>query len=90
MELKLRVGTFFFLVGIGMLLLFVGSVMAHEINLLFLPLGFIALFIGFMLWRKKPTVESTRFAYLRKVNEQSRQRRQEKEKKNQERGRNRK
>jgi len=90
MELKLRVGTFFILVGTGLLLLFVGSVMAHEINLLFLPLGFIALFIGFMLGRKRPTVESTRFAYLRKMNEQSRQRRQEKEKRNQEKGKNRK
>ncbi len=81
MELNLRVGTFFLLAGIGLLLLFVGSVMGKEINVLYLFFGFIALFIGFMLRRKKPPVENTRFAYFRKMNERNSQRRQERENK---------
>jgi hypothetical protein len=81
MELILRIGTFFILVGVGLLLLFIGSVMGNDINVVYLFLSLVSLFAGFMLRRNKPPVENQRFGALRRMNERNRQRRQEKDKK---------
>ena len=76
-----RIGTFFVLIGCGLLVLFVGSVLTAEYNLSILYLLFAAaiMFLGFGLRRTAPRQEPTRFSSIRKVSQRSRLRREEKE-----------
>jgi hypothetical protein len=75
METLHRVGTFFILVGLALMVMFVGSIMSKETNVLYLFLALVALFIAFMLQRNKPVKDSGRFAAFRRASERSRQRR---------------
>ena len=78
-----RVGTFFALIGLGLLIMFVVTVMGNEINLVYLLLAIAAIFLGYIFRQRKPKSESGRFVSIRRANEISRKRRQEKmEKKN--------
>ena len=77
MDYKPRIGTFFILVGTGLLFLFVVSVMGHEIKVVYLLLSIAALFLGFIFRPKKTITESARFGSIRRMNEHSRKRRQE-------------
>ncbi len=81
-DLLYRVGTFFFLIGGGALVLFILEALGSKIDLLFLLISLIALSLGFAFRRRSapapPT--STRFASLRRMNEQNRTRREEREK----------
>jgi hypothetical protein len=74
-----RLGTFFILVGFGFLILFVGSVFARELSILYLLLTAAALFLGFLFQRAAPRPDPTRFAGIRKASQRSRQRREEKQ-----------
>jgi hypothetical protein len=74
-----RLGTFFILVGCGLLVLFIGSIFAGEFSIIYLFLSAIALFLGFIFHRLAPRPESTRFSTIRKIRQRSRQRREEKE-----------
>jgi len=74
-----RLGTFFILVGGGLLILFTSSVFAREFNILYLLLAIAVLFLGFILHRAAPRPEPSRFAGIRKVSQRSRQRREEKQ-----------
>jgi hypothetical protein len=74
-----RVGTFFILVGCGLIILFIGSVLAKELSILYILLAAAALFLGFLLRRAAPRPEPTRFSGIRKLSQRSRQRREEKQ-----------
>ena len=76
-----RIGTFFNLVGCGLLILFVGSVFASELSILYLLLTAAALFLGFVFHRAAPRPEPTRFSGIRNARQRSRQRREEKQNK---------
>ena len=77
MEFHLRVGTFFVIIGLTLLLLFVGSVLGKETNGILLFLSFSALIVGVLLRRDKSVKESERFGILRRMNERKLQRRRE-------------
>ncbi|MCX6039193.1 MAG: hypothetical protein NTW99_15180 [Chloroflexi bacterium] len=49
-----RIGTFFILVGCGLLILFIGSVFARELSILYLLLTAAALFLGYVFRRAAP------------------------------------
>jgi hypothetical protein len=74
-----RVGTFFVLVGCGLLILFTGSILAREFSIRYLVFAAVALFLGFVFRRTAPRPEPTRFSSIRKVSQHSRQRREEKQ-----------
>jgi hypothetical protein len=75
-----RVGTFFILIGCGLLLLFVASVFAREFSILYLLLAVPALLLGLGFRRRgAPKLEPARFSSIRKANQRSRQRREEKQ-----------
>ena len=76
-----RIGTFFILVGCGLLILFTGSIFASEFSLSILYLLFAAatFLLGFLFRRSAPRPEPTRFSGIRKVSQRSRQRRDEKQ-----------
>jgi cytochrome c biogenesis protein CcdA len=74
-----RLGTFFILVGFGFLILFVGSVFARELSILYLLLTAATLFLGFVFQRAAPHPDPTRFSGIRKASQRSRQRREEKQ-----------
>jgi hypothetical protein len=74
-----RVGTFFILVGCGLLILFTGSVLAMEISIRYLLLAAVSFFLGFIFRRTAPRPEPTRFSSIRKASQRSRQRREEKQ-----------
>jgi cytochrome c biogenesis protein CcdA len=76
-----RLGTFFILVGCGLLVLFFGSIFTREFNILALLLAAAALFLGFVFHRAAPRPEPTRFSSIRKASQRSRQRREEKQSK---------
>ena len=81
MQISHRLGTFFLLVGLALLILFVASAMSKDTNGVYLPLSIIALGVGFLLRRNKPVNESGRFRILHQARERSRKRQEEKEKK---------
>jgi len=74
-----RVGTFFILVGCGLLILFIGSVIASALSLRYLVLAAVALFLGFLFRSTAPRPEPTRFSGIRKARQRSREHREEKQ-----------
>jgi hypothetical protein len=76
-----RVGTFFILVGCGLLILFAGSILTSEFShsIPYLLCAAAALFLGSVFRRSAPRPEPTRFSSIRKVSQRSRQRREEKQ-----------
>ncbi len=74
-----RIGTFFILIGLGLLILFAGSVLGKDPRYGYLLLSAVALFIGFLFRRGAPRPEPTRFSGIRKASQRSRQRREERE-----------
>jgi Ca2+/Na+ antiporter len=77
METIHRIGTFFILVGLALLVMFIGSIMSKDINVIYLFLAFAALFIAFLLRRNKPVNDSGRFGAIRRASARSRQRRED-------------
>jgi hypothetical protein len=74
-----RLGTFFILVGCGLLFLFIGSMFAGEFNILYLLFAAGTFFLGFTFHRLAPHPEPTRFSAIRKMSQRSRQRKEEKQ-----------
>jgi len=74
-----RLGTFFILIACGLFILFTGSILAKELNIIYLLFAAAALFLGIMFHRAAPRPEPTRFAGIRKVSQRSRQHREEKQ-----------
>jgi hypothetical protein len=70
-----RAGTFFNLVGLTLLLLFIASLLGKNANGVLLFLSFTAFGVGFVFRRNKPVKESGRFVLVRRMNERSNQRR---------------
>ena len=70
-----RIGTFFILVGLALLVIFIGSIMSKEINGMYLLVSLSAFFIGFLFRRNKPVSDSGRFGTIRRATERRRQRR---------------
>ncbi len=74
-----RVGTFFFLVGIGLMVVFAGSWTDGKADAGYLVASLIAFVFGFYLRRRKgPPPPSARFSGLRQSRDKSRQRKAEK------------
>ncbi len=77
-----RVGTFFILVGIMLIILFAASDMARTPDFDFFFLGLLALAVGIFLRRKAPAPPpSGRFSAIRKMRENAKKRKEEKAKK---------
>ncbi len=74
-----RVGTFFILLGCGLLILFFGSALAKALSLRYLLFAAAALFLGFLFRSTAPRPEPTRFSGIRKARQRSRQHREEKQ-----------
>lgn len=72
-----RLGTFLILVGLVMLVLYVGSVLSKDGKTNYLLISIVTLFSGFLLQRNKPTNDSGRFSAIRRASAISRQRREE-------------
>jgi hypothetical protein len=77
METLPRVGTFFILVGLALLVLFVGSAMSRDINVIYLLLSIVALLLGYHFRRSNQPSDSGRFGSIRRASERNRQRREE-------------
>jgi hypothetical protein len=77
MQTSRRLGTFFILVGLVLLVLFLGSVLSQDAKTNYLLLALVALFVGFLLGRNKENKDSGRFSSLRRASAASRQRREE-------------
>ena len=79
-QLYPRLGTFFILVGCGLLILFFGSAFAGEFNIFYLLFAAATLFLGFMFHRLAPHPEPQPASpAIRKVSQRSRQRQEEKQ-----------
>ena len=74
-----RLGTFFILVGCGVLILFIGATFAKEFShlILYLLIAVVAFILGFGLRHSAPRPEPTRFSSIRKARQRSRQRRED-------------
>jgi hypothetical protein len=78
-SLLFRIGTFFILIGIGLFVLFLGSVFAGQLSMPYFLFAAVAFFLGTILHRAAPHPEPTRFSGIRKATLRSRQRREEKQ-----------
>jgi hypothetical protein len=85
MTFRLRLGAFFILMSLFLLLLFIGSVAGKgENKVLFLFTSAVSLFFGFLLSRRpKSDAPGARFSTLRRMGDSSRKRRAEREAKKQ-------
>jgi hypothetical protein len=79
---SIRVGMFFLVMGGGAFILFVVSDLADKPDFDYLFVAMILIAIGWSMWRKKPPPPSAdRFAWLRRVRDNARQKRADKQKK---------
>ena len=83
METLHRIGTFFILVGLALLVMFTGSVLSKDIHGTYLLLALGAFFMGYLFRRNKPVNDSGRFGTLRRVVRRSRKRDEEEKDSNQ-------
>jgi hypothetical protein len=81
-----RIGTFFIVIGLVLLVMFVGSIMGKEIHGIYLFLSFAAFVVGFLFRRNRPVSDSGRFGSIRRASERSRLRREERLNQKQKRG----
>jgi hypothetical protein len=77
MQIPRRLGTFFTLIGLVLLVLYVGSVISSAARTSYLLVAIVALLAGILLQRNKPTGDSGRFSALRRASAATRQRREE-------------
>ena len=78
MQLSHRLSTFFILVGLALLILFVASIISNSTDPVYLPISIVALLVGFLLRRNnKPASDSGRFGAVRRARERTRKRREE-------------
>jgi hypothetical protein len=79
---SIRVGMFFLVIGAGAFILFIISDLADKPDFDYLFVAMILIAIGWSMWRKKPPPPSAdRFAWLRRVRDNARQKRADKQKK---------
>jgi hypothetical protein len=76
-DLLPRLGSFFILIGLILVILFIGSIMGEESNFLYLLLGGGAIYIGYRLRRTAAPPEPARFASIRKIQNTRQKRREE-------------
>ena len=73
-----RLGTFFLLVGLVLLVLYAGSAITKDAKTNYLLAGVVTFLAGLLMQGKKPPSESGRFSSIRRASANSRQRREEK------------
>ena len=73
-----RLGTFFILIGGGLLIIYIGSILANQTKALYLLFAIAILFLGFLCHRAAPRPTSSRFSTIRKLSQRSRKPREEK------------
>jgi Na+-transporting methylmalonyl-CoA/oxaloacetate decarboxylase gamma subunit len=79
-----RIATFFLLLGIMLMIIFIGSVLAKQTAFLFFLLSASASFVSYLLYRRAPKPPpSDRFSGLRKARERRLKRLEEKRQKQQ-------
>jgi hypothetical protein len=76
-----RLGTFFLLVGLVLLLLFVMSVLSKDMQVLFLLAAFLCLSIAYVARPRHDSQEGARFGTVRRLSQRSRDRREERKNK---------
>ena len=77
-EFLIRLGTFFTLIGICLIILFAATYLGNAPDFLYFFLGLISIVIGWRLSkRKEPPPPSGRFAYVRKMRENSKKHKEE-------------
>lgn len=77
-----RLGTFFILLGIFFLIMFIASDAANQANFDYLLLGLVGLGFGFVFRRRaSPPPPSGRFGWYKNLREKSKQRKENKGKK---------
>jgi hypothetical protein len=74
-----RIGTFFILIGLGLLILFIGSAFSGSVHIGYFFLSAIAFFFGTIFRRRGTRPQSGRFGTINTYREKNRQRREEKE-----------
>jgi len=78
-----RLGTFFFLAGLVLLALFIGSMMNGSSNVIYLIFTIAAMFLAY-LFRRRAFTDSGRFRAIRRARDRRRKRREEREQREQE------
>jgi hypothetical protein len=84
MDIIPRIGTFFYIVGWGLMILFIASEFSREANFNYFFLSLLTLFLGHQFRRRAERHESGRFGSIRRARERSRLKRDEKYKKDNE------
>ena len=83
-ELGPRIGTFLIVTAFGFIVLFLGSEFSHEANFNYFFISLALLFIGILFHRRrKPPADSGRFGGIRRMRARSKQRQEDRLKKQQ-------
>jgi len=81
-DLVPRIGTFFIMVGIGLMVLFASSELAGSVRFEFFVYSLGALIAGFILRRRRaPPPESGRFRTARRISDRQRQSKEQRKQK---------
>ena len=67
MKIGYRIGSFLYLIGTSLVVIFILSVLGKEINLAYLILAVIAFFFGSLFRKTKENQESKRFSTIRRI-----------------------
>jgi len=77
MQILRRLGTFLILIGLVLLVLYVGSAISKEAKTSYLLIGVVTSFVGVLMQRNKEPTDSGRFSSIRRASAASRQRRED-------------
>jgi hypothetical protein len=73
MQTKHRAGSFFILVGLALLLMFIASIMSREVHAAYLFFSLLCFITAFLFLRTRKAAESGRFRMLHQARERRRQ-----------------
>jgi membrane protein implicated in regulation of membrane protease activity len=75
-DFKSRIGTFFIVLGLGLLIIFIASAFSGQMQLKYFLYSALAFAFGSFLRRRIQHTDSGRFGSLRRLREQARKRRE--------------
>ena len=73
MNIRFRLGSFLYLIGTALIMIFFLSILGKEANLAYLLLALVAVFFGYLFRKKSEPQESGRFSTIKRLTNRNQQ-----------------